>query len=84
MFDTEMDIREEERKLLAIHSKLYPFVHYGQSEYGWYIESCDYDESFWTYEEFLEFIEMEVREALFTYAMNGELMELAEALGEEA
>lgn len=84
MFDTEMDIRDQDRRLLDIHSEMYPFVHYGRSEYGWYIESCDYDESFWTYEEFIKFIETEVKEALLVYAMNGELMMLAEALGEEA
>lgn len=80
----EMKLSDKDARLIDIHSNLYPFVHYGQNRYGWYIESCDYEESFWTYEEFIEFIETEVKESLLTYAMNGELMELAEALGEEA
>lgn len=80
MFDTEMDIRDQDRRLLDIHSEMYPFVHYGHTEHGWYIESCDYDESFWTYEDFIEYISTEVKEALLVYALNGELEDIAEAI----
>lgn len=39
---------------------------------------------FKTYRAFISYIETEVKESLLAYAMNGELMMLAEALGEEA
>jgi hypothetical protein len=79
-----MKMSERDERLIEIHSEMYPFVDYSSAGDLWFIESPDYDETFDTYEEFLEFIETEVKEALLTYALNGELMELAEALGEEA
>lgn len=83
MFDTEMDIREEDMRLLDIHSGIYPFVHYSYEDGTWCIESCDYDEQFDSYEDFISFIEEELKESLLNYALNGELGMLAESLGEE-
>ena len=83
MLDMEMELNENAKRLIEIHSEMYPFVHYGTTGDTWYIKSCDYDETFKTYRAFIRFIEDEVKEALLNYAINGELMMLAEALGEE-
>ena len=75
----EVKLNDYEKRLLDIHSGMYPFVHYGIMGGGiWYIESPDYDEKFRTYEAFINFIETEVKEALLNYALNGELGEVAD------
>ena len=79
----ELKLEENDRKLVEIHSEMYPFVHYGTTGTTWFIESCDYDETFRTYKAFIRFIEDEVKEALLNYALNGELTMLAETLERE-
>ena len=80
----KVKLNEYDDKLVEIHSALYPCVNYGTTGATWFIKSCDYyDEEFKTYKEFISFIRTDVTEALLTYAMNGELTMLAEALGEE-
>ena len=79
----ELKLEESDRKLVEIHSEMYPFVHYGTNGKTWFIESSDYDETFKTYKAFIQFIEDEVKEALLNYALNGELTMLAETLERE-
>lgn len=74
----EMEVRNEmDARLLYIHSEMYPFVHYIDTGSSWCIESPDYEEKFDTYEELIEFVSTEVKEALLNYALNGELGEIA-------
>lgn len=73
-----VNLNERDERLLDIHSGLYPFVTYGTTGATWWIKSPDYDEEFKTYRAFIRFIEEELKEALLTYAINGELGEIVE------
>ena len=73
-----VNLSERDERLLDIHSELYPFVNYGTTGTTWWIKSPDYDEEFKTYKSFIRFIEEELKEALLTYAISGELGEIAE------
>lgn len=79
----EFKLSEYDSKVIALHSSLYPFVNYGTTGKTWWIKSTDYDEEFPTYKSFIRFIEDEVKYALLTYALNGELSELEQAIKED-
>ena len=80
----KMKLNEHDKKLIDIHSTLIPFAEYGTTGSTWYIITTEDEMEFKTYRAFISYIETEAKESLLVYAMNGELMMLAEALGEEA
>ena len=78
----KMKLDDYDKKLIDIHSTLLPFVESGPTGTSWYISTTEDYTEFKTYKAFISYIETEVKESLLVYAMNGELMMLAEALGE--
>lgn len=74
----KMALSEYDTQLVRMYSLLYNTAILSCEGKSWFISNEDGVVEFKGYKGFIDFIEEDVKESLLTYALNDELMELAD------